>query len=93
VVKPLDKRTDGRRGLVQDQQLALTQDRTGKGNNLSLADGQVASTRRDLTLEREPILVPLGLEREQARRAESGVKFGIVVLVEHVEVLPERTTQ
>jgi hypothetical protein len=78
----------GRR-LVQDQQLALSHNRTSQCNDLPLPDGQVPAAGRNLAVERQPALVCLRLEREQAGRTQGVVQLDVIVLAEHVQVPPK----
>jgi hypothetical protein len=84
---------DRGRRLVQDQQLTLSHDRSSQCNDLPLPDGQVPAAGRDLTVERQPALVCLRLECEQAGRAQGVIQLGVIVLAEHVQVLAERPGQ
>jgi hypothetical protein len=84
---------DRRGSLVEHEQFALPHDRTRERDDLPLADGQIPAARRDHAVQREPVLVRLALEREEARGAERIVQLRVVVLPEHVEVLPERPTE
>jgi hypothetical protein len=84
---------DRGRRLVQDQQLTLSHDRSSQCNDLPLPDGQVPAAGRDLTVERQPALVCLRLECKQASRTQGVVQLDVVVIAEHVQVLPERPGQ
>ena len=62
---------DGGRRFIEDQQLALTDDRACQCEDLALADGEIAAAARDLAIECDATLVCLVLQREEAsgRRA------------------------
>ena len=82
-------RTDSRRGLIEDEQLALADDGTGKGENLALTDRQVAAAARDGRVKCNTALVRLILEREQASSAQGIVQHHVVIEPERIEVLAE----
>jgi hypothetical protein len=54
-----------------------------------LTSTKVTASGRDLAVEREPVLVRVRLERKQSGRAQRIVQLRVVVLPEHVQVLPE----
>lgn len=81
------------RTFVENQQLALAHNRPREREDLALADGQVAASARDRRVERDPALVRLALEREQARGAQRVVEHDVVVEREGVEVLAEGATE
>ena len=81
--------TDGSSRLVEDEQLAPAHNRTRKRKDLPLPDRQVRAPARNLAVERDPRLVRLALDREQARGAERIVQHRVVVLPEGVKVLAE----
>jgi hypothetical protein len=60
-----------------------------KTDDLPLPDRDVAAACRDLAIERQPVVVRLRLQREQASRAESTVQLCIITLAEHVEISPQ----
>ena len=90
---PRARHTDGRRRLVEDKQLALTHDRARERDNLSLSDRQVGACACDRGVEREPVLVRRALEGEQSRRTQRVVQDCVVVLPEHVQVVPQGAAQ
>ena len=59
-------RTDGRRSLVQDQQLASPHNRPSERKNLTLPHGQVRAASGDFGIERDACLVAFFLEVEEA---------------------------
>ena len=84
---PWQPRTYGRCRLIQDQQLALADDRAGEGDDLPLSYRQVPTTTSNLGVQGEPALISEALEREQSGGAERIVQHGVVVLSEDVQVL------
>ena len=46
--------TDSRRGFIEDQELALSQDSSRKGNDLPLSNRQVRASASDLRVQRDP---------------------------------------
>ena len=80
---------DRTRRLVQNEQLALADDRTRKRENLTLANGEVAAATRDGAVERDAAFVGFVLQREEAGGTQRVVERRVVVLGERVQVLAE----
>ena len=87
------RRTDSRRRLVEDEQLALAHDGSRKRNDLPLSNGQVAASTGDLSVERDPIFVRELLKREEASGTECIVQRRVIILAEHIEIVSERSAK
>ena len=86
------------RTFIEDEQLALPNDRTRQCHDLSLADREIGPGGGDARVEREPALVAggrlgLGLELGETRGSKGAVEGRVVDLIEWVEVLANRAVE
>ena len=75
------------RTFVENKQLAATDHRTRERNDLSLADGEVASATGYLTVKGDAALIHVTLQVEQTSRAQRIVEDGIIMLFERIQIL------
>jgi hypothetical protein len=87
---------DGGRGLVKNEQLALTHEGTSKGEDLTLANGEIAATACDGAVECQAgccLLSIMFLQCEKAGGAKRFVQDDIIMLPEWIQILSQGPTQ
>lgn len=85
--------TEQRRAFVKDQQFTPPNDSPRESEDLSLPNGQVCTSARDLRVERDARLIAFLLQIEEPCRAKCVIEKGIVVFGERVQVLAECPTE
>lgn len=86
------------RTFIEDEQLALPNNRTRQCHDLPLADREIGPAGGDARVEREPALVAGGrlglrLELGETRGSKGAVEGRVVDLIEWVEVLANRAVE
>ena len=79
----------GGRTFIENEELALAHDRAGERDDLSLPNGKITAAARDLGVECDPVFIRKLLKREEPSGAQSIVERCVIVLAEHVQVVPK----